>query len=255
MPISPLEPEQLDAAEAALNVKFNDQNILALALTHQSYLNEHPPIDDQGNQASSRVNSNERLEFLGDSIVGMVVADRMFTGAPELAEGDLTVRRSQVVRKETLALVARTIGLGNWLVMGNGESMAGGADRSSNLADAFEAVVGAVFVDRGFRQARSFVDRWLGEHVTEALSTETRKDPKSLLQEYLQANGSSPPKYRLVSESGSPGDIVFTMEVLIGSEPVASGTGSRKSDAEREAAGVALELFKSNADSDSKSGS
>lgn len=243
MPITPLGPEQLDAAEAALAVKFNDRTVLALALTHQSYVNEHLPVQKSDPQASS----NERLEFLGDSIVGMVVADRLFTGAPGLPEGDLTVRRSQVVRKETLALVARAIGLGQWLVMGKGEAAAGGADRSSNLADAFEAVVGAVYVDRGYRPARSFVVRWLGEHVDEALSAETRKDPKSLLQEHLQANGSKPPKYRLVSESGPPGDIVFTIEVVIGSEAAASGSGPRKIDAEREAAGKALILLMSDA--------
>ncbi len=251
MPTTPLGPEQLDAAEAALCVKFSDHNILALALTHQSYVNEHPPKKEPGVRAISGAGSNERLEFLGDSIVGMVVADRMFSGAPGLPEGDLTVRRSQVVRKETLALVSRTIGLGQWLVMGKGEAAAGGSDRSSNLADAFEAVVGAVYVDRGYRQARAFVNHWLGEYVDQALSTETRKDPKSLLQEYLQANGRKPPRYQLVSESGSPSDIVFTMEVVIDSEPVAFGSGPRKSDAEREAAGKALYLLTSNTNADS----
>lgn len=250
MPITLLGPEQLDAAEAALSVRFNDQNVLALALTHQSYVNEHPQEQDPG----SRAGSNERLEFLGDSVVGMVIADSMFTGAPTLPEGDLTVRRSQVVRQETLALVARTIGLGQWLVMGKGEAAAGGADRSSNLADVFEAVVGAVYVDRGYPQARAFVIRWLGEHVDQALDAETRKDPKSLLQEHLQANGSKPPKYQLVSESGPPGDVVFTMEVVIGSEPVASGTGSRKVDAEREAASKALDLLVSGTSTGPQSG-
>ncbi len=239
MPITPLGPEQLDSAEAALHVKFRDKDVLALALTHQSYLNEHLATP----KSSSNSGSNERLEFLGDSIVGMVIADRMYAGAPELPEGDLTIRHSHVVRKETLTLAARAIGLGQWLVMGKGEANAGGADRSSNLADAFEAVVGAVYVDRGYRQARSFVNRWLGHHVVDALSSETRKDPKSLLQEYLHANRIESPKYRLVSESGPPNDNVFKMEVVIGSTPVASGSGPRKLDAEREAARKALNLL------------
>lgn len=241
MPTIPLDNDQLQAAEDALNVKFNDRSVLVLALTHQSYANEHP--DDPPV-------SNERLEFLGDSIVGMVVADRMFSGAPDLAEGDLTVRRSQVVRRETLAKAARNIGLGEWLVMGRGEAAAGGDNRSSNLADTFEAIVGAVYTDRGYRQARTFVNRWLGEHVDEALRTETQKDPKSLLQEYLQGNGSKPPKYRLVSESGTPNDLIFTMEVVIGPDSVASGSGSRKIDAEREAASRALEILQSFTKSD-----
>ncbi len=235
MPISPLEPEQLDDVEDALNIKFSDRKVLILALTHQSYANEHPDVPPV---------SNERMEFLGDSIVGMVVADRMFTGAPDLAEGDLTVRRSQVIRRETLALAAKSIGLGQWLVMGKGEAGADGAERASNLADTFEAIVGAVFVDRGYREARSFVNRWLGGYVDEALQAETRKDPKSLLQEYLQGNGSDPPRYQLVSESGTPSDLVFTIEVVIDSKSVATGSGTRKIDAEREAASRALELLK-----------
>jgi ribonuclease-3 len=128
--------------------------------------------------------------------------------------------------------------------MGKGEATAGGADRASNLADTFEAVVGALYIDRGYRQARTLVNRWLGEHVDEALRTETQKDPKSLLQEYLQGNGSKPPRYRLVSETGTPSDLVFTMEVVIDSKPIATGSGSRKVDAEREAASRALNRLK-----------
>ncbi len=237
MPTIPLEPEQLDVVEEALNVQFRDRAVLLLALTHQSYANEHP--DDPPV-------SNERLEFLGDSIVGMVIADLMFTGAPDLPEGDLTVRRSQVIRRETLADAARNIGLGEWLVMGKGEAASGGNERASILADTFEAVVGAVYTDRGYRKARVFVNSWLGEYVEEALRTGTRKDPKSLLQEYLQAKGIKPPRYQLVSESGSESELIFVMEVVIDSKSVASGSGSRKNDAESEAAKRALDLLKTN---------
>ncbi len=235
MPTSPLEIEDLDAIESALGVTFINRELLMLALTHQSYINEHPdelPV------------SNERLEFLGDSIVGMVVANLLYVGAPDLPEGDLTVRRSQVVRRETLASVSKSIGLGDWLVMGKGEAAAGGNERNSNLADSFEAVAGAVFVDQGYEHAYSFVNQWLGPYVDEVLRTETRKDPKSLLQEYLQGNGGKPPRYRLVSESGLINDIVFTMEVVIDGKAIATGTGSRKIDAEREAAAKALSILK-----------
>ena len=237
MPTAPLEIEQIEEVERALDVKFGDRSVLVLALTHQSFVNEHPELPPV---------SNERLEFLGDSIVGMVVAERMYQGAPELPEGDLTVRRSQVVRRETLAKAARTIGLGQWLVMGKGESAAGGDNRSSNLADTFEAVVGAVYIDRGYEDAFEFVNRWLGEHVDEALRAETKKDPKSLLQEFLQGNGSKPPRYRLVSESGEPSELIFTMEVVIDQKSIASGSGSRKVEAEREAARKALEILQEN---------
>ena len=235
MPTSPLEIEDLDAIESTLEVTFINRELLMLALTHQSYINEHPdelPV------------SNERLEFLGDSIVGMVVANLLYVGAPDLPEGDLTVRRSQVIRRETLASVSKLIGLGDWLVMGKGEAAAGGNERNSNLADSFEAVAGAVFVDQGYEHAYSFVNQWLGPYVDEVLRTETRKDPKSLLQEYLQGNGGKPPRYRLVSESGLINDIVFTMEVVIDGKAIATGTGSRKIDAEREAAAKALSILK-----------
>tara|TARA_B110000116_G_C16743501_1_gene539710 strand:- start:139 stop:861 length:723 start_codon:yes stop_codon:yes gene_type:complete len=235
LPTSPLEIEDLDAIESALGVTFINRELLMLALTHQSYINEHPdelPV------------SNERLEFLGDSIVGMVVANLLYVGAPDLPEGDLTVRRSQVVRRETLASVSKSIGLGDWLVMGKGEAAAGGNERNSNLADSFEAVAGAVFVDQGYEHAYSFVNQWLGPYVDEVLRTETRKDPKSLLQEYLQGNRGKPPRYRLVSESGLINDIVFTMEVVIDGKAIATGTGSRKIDAEREAAAKALSILK-----------
>jgi ribonuclease-3 len=235
LPTSPLEIEDLDAIESALGVTFINRELLMLALTHQSYINEHPdelPV------------SNERLEFLGDSIVGMVVANLLYVGAPDLPEGDLTVRRSQVVRRETLASVSKSIGLGDWLVMGKGEAAAGGNERNSNLADSFEAVAGAVFVDQGYEHAYSFVNQWLGPYVDEVLRTETRKDPKSLLQEYLQGNRGKPPRYRLVSESGLINDIVFTMEVVIDGKAIATGTGSRKIDAEREAAAKALTILK-----------
>jgi ribonuclease-3 len=241
LPTTPLDIDQLEAVEHALGVKFGDKSVLVLALTHQSFVNEHPDLPPV---------SNERLEFLGDSIVGMVVADRMYLGAPDLPEGDLTVRRSQVVRRETLAAAARTIGLGQWLVMGKGEAAAGGDNRSSNLADTFEAVVGAVYIDRGYEETFAFVNHWLGEHVDEALRTETKKDPKSLLQEYLQGNGSKPPRYKLVAESGEPSDLIFTMEVVIDESSVASGAGSRKVDAEREAARKALEILQSKAQSE-----
>ena len=235
MPTSPLEIEDLDAIESALGVTFINRELLMLALTHQSYINEHPdelPV------------SNERLEFLGDSIVGMVVANLLYVGAPDSPEGDLTVRRSQVVRRETLASVSKSIGLGDWLVMGKGEAAAGGNERNSNLADSFEAVAGAVFVDQGYEHVYSFVNQWLGPYVDKVLRTETRKDPKSLLQEYLQGNGGKPPRYRLVSESGLINDIVFTMEVVIDGKAIATGTGSRKIDAEREAAAKALSILK-----------
>ena len=228
--------EQLALAEQALGVNFNDRSTLASAFTHQSYLNEHP---------ENSITSNERLEFLGDSIIGMAVADRMFLEAPALPEGELTVRRSRVIRRETLAMVATSIGLGKWLVMGRGEEAAGGSERPSNLADVFEAVVGAIYVDQGYTATRDFINRYLGRHVDLALVTENPKDPKSRLQEFLQAHGKKPPHYELQSQSGSESNISFTMKVVIDVSTFAFGEGSRKVDAERAAASKALAMLKS----------
>ncbi len=236
LPTTPLRINEIYDVEDALGYKFNDRKLLALALTHQSYVNEHPDVPPV---------SNERLEFLGDSIVGMVVAERIFNGAPELPEGDLTVRRSQVIRKETLAAAARSIGLGDWLVMGTGEAATGGNFRESNLADMFEAITGAVYLDGGYKQANRLVVKWLGQYINEALESETKKDPKSLLQEYLQANGKQPPRYELSAQSGTPHDPVFTINVLVDNTLVATGMGSRKLDAERQAATKALQKFNS----------
>ena len=226
--------DQLHELECVIGITFEDRTLLQLAMTHQSYVNEHP--------GETNV-SNERLEFLGDSVVGMVVADRLYRCAPDLPEGDLTVRRSQVVRRDTLAAAARKFDLGRWLIMGKGEASAGGSDRQSNLADAFEAIVGAIFLDRGYSQAEVFVLTWLSDFLNDAIMTETRKDPKSVLQELVQGRGVAPPRYVVIAESGTPESRVFTTQVLIDGKPIATGTGSRKIDAERESATKALEVL------------
>lgn len=230
MPTEPLTDSQLLELGTQIGVSFNDQELLGRAMTHQSFVNE----------SKHATESNERLEFLGDSVLGMVVANHLFTEAPNLPEGDLTVRMSQIVRKESLADASVAIGLGEFLVLGNGEHQAGGSERSSNLADAFEAVIGAIFLDQGMESARDFVLQKLRNRISNVLDGQTEKDPKSLLQEYLQAHQTKPPRYELVSQEGPPNDITFTVSVNIENEPVATGSGKRKIEAERIAASKAL---------------
>ena len=224
---------QLGELEERLGVHFKDRSLLRLALPHSSYLNENP---------SEEIESNERLEFLGDAILGAGIGHRLFHDAPSAAEGDLTAVRSQVVRERALAAAASRLGLGGYLTLGRGEAASGGRERSSIVADAFEALVGAVMEDQGYEVASEFVARCLEPEIAVALNSGSPKDPKSLLQERVQVDGSVPPSYRVVREDDQDEDGRFIVEVVIAGIPVASGVGRRKLDAERMAAGKALDL-------------
>ncbi len=223
---------RLGELEKRLGVRFKDRSLLRLALTHSSYLNENP---------SESLESNERLEFLGDAILGAGIGHRLYHHAPEAPEGDLTAVRSHVIRERALAAAAGRLGLGGFLTLGRGESDNGGRERPSIVADAFEAVVGALMEDQGYEVASEFVVRCLEPELTAAMKAGSPKDPKSLLQERIQADGAAPPAYRVLREDEQDEDRRFTVEVLIAGIPVATGVGRRKLDAERMAAGKALD--------------
>jgi len=223
---------RLGELEERLGVQFKDRSLLRLALTHSSYLNENP---------QESLESNERLEFLGDAILGAGIGHHLFHDAPEAEEGDLTAIRSHVVRERALALAAGQIGLGSYLSLGRGEDANGGRERSSIVADAFEAVIGAIMEDQGYEVASEFVVRCLEPELTAAMNAGSPKDPKSLLQERVQAHGAAPPKYRVLQEDEQDEHGRFTVEVLIAGNAIATGVGRRKLDAERMAAGKALE--------------
>ena len=201
-------------------------------MVHHSFLNENPEAGSE---------SNERLEFLGDAILGFVVADRLFRTDRKAPEGELTIKRSQVVRGASLARAARRLGLGDSLLMGRGEAASGGGQRGSNLADALEAVIGAVFLDRGYRAAYQFVERTLAVELAAASIPNVPKDPKNTLQELLQADGVALPRYRVATAGGPDLAREFTVEVLVAGEVAASGSGRRKLDAERDAARTAIQ--------------
>ena len=227
MPSEQLTATGLAAAQEALGLSLSGPALLSLALTHRSFVNENPGLGAQ---------SNERLEFLGDGIINFVIGHRLYELSPHASEGELTAQRAQVVRGETLALAAMKLGLGGLLVMGRGEASSGGAERASNLANAFEAVAGAVFLDCGFEAARSFILRALGEEVAAAARSGTPKDPKSVLQEVLQARGMKSPEYALAAVIGPDHDRLFVIDVLVDGQPAGRGEGRRKVDAERAAA-------------------
>ncbi len=215
-----------------LGIEFRDPRLLAAALTHKSFLNEHP---------DATAECNERLEFLGDGVVNFVVARSMYERAKDAPEGELTTRRSHAVRREALASAAVRLGLGDHLVMGRGEFESGGPDRLTNLANAFEALAGAVFLDRGYDGCeRILLDR-LGPEIDLALNEENPKDPKSVLQEMMQRKGAPSPVYRTAPTGTAVPESRFTVEVLLDGDIAGSGSGERKVDAERAAAVDAMD--------------
>jgi ribonuclease-3 len=204
--------------------------MLHQAFVHRSYLNEYP---------SPGLESNERLEFFGDAVLSYVVAERLFRDCPECDEGDLTEWRGYLVRRDSLANFARVKGLGDFLLLGRGEEAAGGRQRAQNLASLFEAVVGAIAIDRGLIASRKFIFEAIGSEI-DLRGRPTPIDPKSRLQEVVQARWQRAPSYKTVAEEGPEHRKLFTVEVQVQGTALASGTGHSKQEAEREAARNAL---------------
>jgi ribonuclease-3 len=219
--------------ERTLGLKFRDRALLDLALVHPSYLNEAGP-------SGSALGSYERLEFLGDSVLGAAVTMELFNRCPDFPEGQMTKLRSSLVNGRTLARVSRGLEVGLYLKLGRGEAASGGANRDTNLAAALEAIVGATFVDRGFDQARKLVLNLMAEEMERALSSGVPEDPKSRLQELVQRMGNVPPRYRMVGEDGPNNGKEFEAEVLMDGEVLGRGCGTRKVDAQKQAAQEAL---------------
>jgi len=217
--------------EKALGVSFEDKGLLRLALTHSSYVHEHP----------GRVEaSNERLEFLGDALVGLLTARHLYETFPDAEEGRLTIMRSELVKGQSLAEVAASFDLGAYLLLGRGEEAGGGRTRPSNLAAAFEALAGALWIDQGYETAGEFVLRCLGARIQELAGGAGHENAKSLLQELAQSSGDGPPTYRIVDESGVEHARRFTAEVVVAGRVAGRGCGLRKAQAEQEAARSAL---------------
>ena len=220
--------------EARLGVVFHDRALLDLALVHGSHVNESQDLPTA---------SNERLEFLGDAVLGMVIAEALYRQLPEEGEGLLTSTRSALVRRETLAAVARALGLGAFLQFGRGEAASGGRNKDRNLANALEAIVAAVYLDQGYEAARVFVLRHLQSRVQEACLHGASSNHKAMLQEYLQSIGQPIPTYRVVSAVGPDHQRTFTAEALLNDTILGRGTGGSRKAAEMAAAGTALAQF------------
>jgi ribonuclease-3 len=222
----------LAACEQTLGISFNRPSLLVQALTHSSYANENPAIAPV---------SNERLEFLGDAVLGLVVAEQLYRDFPELSEGDMTKLRAYLVKQETLSAVAKRIDLGSHLYLGKGEDGSGGREKHANLARALEAVIAAVYLDQGMKSAETLILKLLEPELRTAFSTGVVTDFKSRLQEYIQSQSQPPPSYHLIETTGPDHDRTFTVEVRSGDAVLAQGTGKSKKSAEAEAARLALE--------------
>ena len=222
----------LAALQQTLGISFNDPSLLEQALVHSSYVNENPGFAPA---------SNERLEFLGDAVLGFVVAEKLYQDFPHSTEGEMTKLRAALVRGNTLARVARTIELGDYLYLGKGEETSGGRRKPANLAGALEAIVAAVFLDQGSITTRKVILRLFNEELQRVVSQGARVDYKSQLQELIQAREQQTPAYQLVEAIGPDHDRRFSIEVRAGDTVLGKGSGKSKKAAETEAARAALE--------------
>jgi ribonuclease-3 len=213
-----------------LGLDFDDPLILTRALTHRSYLNEHPEA----------LEDNERLEFLGDAVLDFVVGAWLYNRFPEMPEGNLTRLRSALVRTENLAQFANSIDLGEVMLLGHGESEGGGRERPALLCATFEALIGAIYIDQGIGVVQEFIAPLL-ESATQLIITSNKdKDPKSTLQEWAQSQGLGTPYYQTVSSYGPDHAKSFEVEVCIGNTIFGSGVGQSKQSAAKQAAEEAL---------------
>ncbi len=221
----------MEGLEAKLGYTFRDRSLLENALTHSSYANEN----------RSPMGSNERLEFLGDSILGMVTADFLYKEHPDLPEGDLTRKRAALVREESLVEVADWLELGAYLRLGRGEDAGGGRERNSIRADAVEAVLAAVYLDGGLMEARKIIRRFILDKEQEKTAS---RDFKTALQELVQRESGQVLTYRLTGQSGPDHAKVFAVAVELNGKTVGEGQGHSKKEAEQMAAKAAIEGLK-----------
>lgn len=213
------------------NSNFKSKNLFDQAFTHRSFLNE----------AKQKIESNERLEFLGDSILSFIVSEHLYRTYPEFNEGILTNLRSQLVNTKSLAGFARQLDFGRLLKLSKGEEESKGRENESLLANSFEAYLGALYMDQGINVVRDFLSQVLFPKIDVYVQSKSFKDPKSLLQEYVQAKKQNSPTYQLLHEEGPPHAKIFTMGVYINNELRGEGVGKSKQEAEENAAKQALE--------------
>lgn len=210
--------------ENRLGYGFTDETLLLTALSHSSFANEYK---------GKKLSSNERLEFLGDAVLGFVVANYLYRTNPDMPEGQMTRLRSELVCEQSLFRVAKVLELGRFIKLGKGEEHSGGRQRESILADAVEALIAAMYLDGGMEVSRGFIDRFI---LSGAAYEHGNSDHKTALQEHVQKKPGQTLSYELISESGPDHNKIFTVRVLLNDKPIGSGSGRTKKEAEQNAA-------------------
>ena len=223
--------KELQLFEKHAGIRFRKSEVLNLAFSHRSYSNEIP----------SNIDNNEKLEFLGDSVLGIVVSDYLFRIMPERPEGELARIKSFVVSEDSLAGIAKAIKVDNYILIGKGEEYSGGRTKKAILADCMEAIFGAYYLDSGFKNVQNFILKYLIPEINKVLENKHRKDYKTLLQELVQKKYKSYPRYNIVKKTGPDHDRTFWIEVKIKGEVYGPGKGKNKKEAEQRAAGIAFE--------------
>lgn len=231
-------PEGLAKLERALGYDFCDKRLLQEALTHSTFAYEH---------RHEGLVSNERLEYLGDAVLDLVIGDYLFRQPSHFSEGHMSKTRALIVCESTLTVLARQLGLGELLLMGKGETATGGSSKPSNLSNAVEAIFGAIYLDSGYIQAQSAILRLLAGSIIEALAGMIVFDYKSRLLEYVQSlSNVEPLRFVIISETGPVHERIFTAAVFQGESLISQGTGNSKKEAEQQAARLALDIFLNN---------
>ncbi len=219
--------------EKIIDIPFKNKDLLCQVFIHRSYLNENP---------GCRLGHNERLEFLGDAVLELAVTEYLFNHYPN-PEGELTNWRSALVRGQHLAEISHNLQLGNWLLLSRGEAKSGGKSRQILLANMFEALLGAIYLDAGYEAASKFIERHITVRLPEILEKELHIDPKSRLQEITQATHGITPHYEVLAEQGPDHAKQFTVGVFIGTRKLAEASGNSKQTAEQAAAAAALQVI------------
>ena len=223
--------------EKKLGIKFKNEDLLHQAFTHRSYLNENPDF---------KLDHNERLEFLGDAVIELIVTEHLFKDYPEKAEGDLTNWRAALVNAKMLTSVAEDLGFNEFLLLSRGEGKELGKARAYILANAFEALLGALYLDQGYKPCDDFIKKYLLVNLAEIIKDGSYKDAKSKFQEEAQERVSITPNYKVIKESGPDHEKNFIVGVYLDKELVAEGKGTSKREAEEAAAELALDVKKWN---------
>lgn len=229
-----MEKGNLKQLEQKIGYEFQNKDFLKQAMTHSSFANE---------QRLNKLSNNERLEFLGDAVLELVSSEYLFQNDPDMPEGDMTKRRASMVCEQALAFCTRELELGNYLLLGKGEMLTGGRERASILSDAMEALIGAIYLDGGFANAKEFIHRFI---LSDLENKQLFFDSKTILQEIVQSDFKEELAYQLVGEEGPDHDKSFVVDVLIGSTVYGHGIGRTKKAAEQEAAYNALIKLKNN---------